>query len=111
MRLQRESRVDLSDIYVWKMKAEFSKLSKVFVFNSETLFYCCKNVYISEYSLNLIYLKTTVSIVFYIYRVTFLVLITLVRQKAKFSQLSNVSELTGQLINVVELIEIIMLLS
>ena len=31
------------------------------------------------------------------------------RQKANFSQLSNVSELTGQLINVAELIEIIML--
>ena len=46
---------------------------------------------------------------FYIYRVTFLVLITLLRHKAKLSQLSNVSHLTGQLINVVELTEIIML--
>ena len=45
------------------------------------------------------------------YRVTFLVLITLVRQKAKFGQLSNVSELSDQLMNVAELIEIIMLLS
>ena len=31
------------------------------------------------------------------------------RQKAKFGQLSNVSELSDQLINVAELIEIIML--
>ena len=43
--------------------------------------------------------------------VTFLVLITLVRQKAKFDQLSDVSELSDQLINVAELIGIIMLLS
>ena len=41
----------------------------------------------------------------------FLVLITLVRQKAKIDQLSNVSELSDQLINVAELIGIIMLLS
>ena len=40
-----------------------------------------------------------------------LVLNTLPRQRAKLSQLSNVSELTGQLTNVVELIEIIMLVS
>ena len=33
------------------------------------------------------------------YRDTFLVLITLVRQKTKFSQLSINSEMTGQLIN------------
>ena len=45
-------------------------------------------------------LKTYFLIAFYIYRVTFLVLITLVRQKAKFGQLSNVSELSDQLINV-----------
>ena len=78
------------------------------MFNSETLFYCCEDIYISEYSLNLIYLKTTFLTTFYIYRVTFLVLITLVRQKAKFSQLSNV---TGQLIDVVQLTEMIMLLN
>ena len=89
-----------------RQKSEFSKLS-----NSKTFFNCCKNVYISEYSLTLIQLKTTFLIAFYIYGDTFLVLITLVRQKAKFSQLSNVSQLTGHLINVAELIEIIMLLS
>ena len=56
-------------------------------------------------------IKNIFLIAFYIYRVTFLVLIILVRQKAKFGQLSNVSELSDQLINVAELIEIIMLLS
>ena len=89
----------------------FSKLSNVFVFNSERFFYCCKNVYISEYSVDLIQVKTTFLIAFYIYRYTFLVLITLVRQKATLRQLNNVSELTGQLMNVAKLIEIIMLLS
>ena len=58
-------------------KADFSKLTNVFVFNSETFFYCCKNVHIGEYYL--IQLKTTFLIAFYIYRDKFLVLITLVR--------------------------------
>ena len=56
-------------------------------------------------------IKNIFLIAFYIYRVTFFVLIILVRQKAKFGTLGNVSELSDQLINVAELIEIIMLLS
>ena len=40
-------------ITILRQKTEFSKLSNVFVFQLRNIFYCCKNVYRSEYSLNL----------------------------------------------------------
>ena len=87
-----------------RQKAVFIQLRNVFKYNSETLFYCKKNVYIIK--ANTLWINFFLT-AFYIYIVKISVLIrpTLVRQNAKTCQPSNVIEMAGQLRNVVKLIE------